>query len=354
MTNLASSFGANPAPQMFVAKYADDQWDSGKIQAFSDLVLSPFAMCFHYGQTVFEGLKVFRTADNQVTIFREKDNYLRINKSLERMAMPTIPSYLWENGVVELTHKVKDYVPAFREGTLYLRPFVIATQPKLGVEISNEYLFIVAACPVSSYYSKPLRVKVEKHFTRAAPGGAGYAKCGGNYGSAYYPFKRAKEAGFDQILWTDACKHEFFEESGTMNYGFIIDNTFITSPASDTVLDGITRKSVMQLAKDLQMQVEERPFSVTELRTAFSENKKVEAFGLGTAAVLAPFESISIDDVNFPCYHAQDATMLKLKKLLLAIQIGEREDKYHWNTLVSFSHLHSERQKNNTSTSIGF
>lgn len=334
MANRKSSFGANPAPLMYVAKFAEGKWQDGNIQAFGDITLSPFAMCFHYGQTIFEGLKAFRSTDDQILIFRQGDNYKRLNKSLERMAMPPLPWHFWEEGILSLVSRLEAVVPPFQEGNLYLRPFVIATQAKLGVEASNEYLFLVVASPSSSYYNEALRVKVEKHYTRAAPGGAGYAKCGGNYGGALLPFRKAMEEGFDQILWTDAHSHELFEESGTMNLGFIIDGTFITPPASDTILDGITRWSVIQLAKDLGIRVEERPFSVSELKDAFAKKQKVEAFGIGTAASIAPFKSISIDGVNYTCYHAADAQLYQLKSMLQGIQMGKITDSYGWNTAV--------------------
>ncbi|MBT31826.1 MAG: branched chain amino acid aminotransferase [Thalassobius sp.] len=334
MTFQAKPFGSSPAPLMFVAKYENDGWDNGTIEPFTDLVLSPFAMCFHYGQTVFEGLKAYRSEDDQILVFRQQENFLRMNKSLERMAMPTLPQKLWEEGILSLISNLRDEVPPHGEGSLYIRPFALATQPKLGVELSDEYLFLVTACQVGAYYDKNLKVKVEKEFTRAAPGGAGSAKCGGNYGSAFYPFKKAKAEGFDQILWTDSKSHEFFEESGTMNFGFFIEDTFITPPASDTILDGITRKSIIELVKDKGYKVEVRPFSVTELKEAFTKGLKIEAFGLGTAAVIAPFESISIDGVKYACYCAPDAKMFNLKKELKGIQEGKVFDKYGWNTIV--------------------
>ena len=335
MTFQAKPFGASPAPLMFVAKYENDSWDNGTIEPFTDLVLSPFAMCFHYGQTVFEGLKAFRSADDQILVFRQHDNFLRMNKSLERMAMPVLPQQLWEEGLLTTLSKLTEEVPPHGEGALYIRPFVIASQPKLGVELSNEYLFLVTACQVGAYYEKNLKVKVEKEFTRAAPGGAGSAKCGGNYGGVFYPFKKAKDEGFDQILWTDSKTHDFFEESGTMNFGFLIEGTFITPPTSDTILNGITRKSVIQIAKDMGITVEIRPFSVSELKVAFNKGLKIEAFGMGTAAVIAPFESITIDDINYACYCAADATMFELKSKLKGIQEGNIADKYNWNTIIN-------------------
>lgn len=335
MADQKSAFGTQPAPLMYMAQFKAGQWQKGKIQPFADITLSPFAMCFHYGQTVFEGLKAFKSPTQQVSIFRPEDNYHRINTSMERMAMPVLPRSNWDEGVLSLVRDLKNVVPSFGYGVLYIRPFVIATQAKLGVDASEEYLFMVVAGPVSSYYSHPLRVKVERHYTRAAPGGVGYAKCGGNYGGALLPFQKAKEEGFDQILWTDANTHEWFEESGTMNFGFIIDNTFITPPVSDTILDGITRKSVIQLAQDQGLTVEEKGFSVSALKAAFDAGQKVEAFGIGTAAGIAPFKSISIDGIDHACYHDTDARMYQLKSTLVGIQTGELVDQYNWNTVVS-------------------
>ena len=339
MADQKNTFGTQPAPLMYMAKFEAGKWQEGKIQPFGDLTLSPFAMCFHYGQTVFEGLKAFKSPDQQVSIFRHEDNYHRLNASMERMVMPVLPRSNWDTGVLSLVKDLKNVVPSFGYGVLYIRPFVIATQAKLGVDAADEYLFMVVAGPVSSYYNQPLRMKVERHYTRAAPGGVGYAKCGGNYGGALLPFQKAKEEGFDQVLWTDANTHEWFEESGTMNFGFIIGDTFITPPVSDTILDGITRKSVIQLAQDLGLAVEERGFSVSALKTAFEAGQRVEAFGIGTAAGIAPFKSISIDGVDYSCYHEEDAQMYKIKSTLLGIQTGELEDKYAWNTVVSQAEL---------------
>lgn len=334
MANPTGSFGSTPAPLMYLAKYEQRKWQKGAIQTFTDLLLSPFAMCFHYGQTVFEGLKAFKNPTQQAAVFRHADNFDRINASLERMAMPPIPRSNWDEGILSLVADLKDVVPSFGYGALYLRPFVIATQAKLGVEASNEYLFLVVAGPVQSYYPHPLKVKVERHYTRATPGGVGYAKCGGNYGGSLLPFRKAKEEGFDQILWTDAKDHEWFEESGTMNVGFIINGQFISPAPSDTILDGITRRSVVQIAKDLDISVEETPFSVSALRDAFKQGQRVEAFGIGTAAGIAPFKEISIDGELFACHHTEDALMYQLKRNLLDIQMGVVEDRHHWNTPI--------------------
>jgi len=330
----AAAFGTNPASHMYLAHYKNGKWRKGKIQAFEEISLSPLAMCFHYGQTVFEGLKAFRSPKDDILIFRHRDNYRRMNRSLERMGMPALPETIWDEGVEDLVARVKDEVPGFQQGSLYIRPFVVASQAKLGVDISEEYLFMVVVCPASSYYSKNLKVKVERNFSRAAPGGVGFAKCGGNYGASLFPFRQARAEGFDQILWTDSVHHEWLEESGTMNFGFIIDGLFITPPVSDTILDGITRRSVLQLARAFDIPVEERPFSVAGLKEAFEAGKRVEAFGIGTAAVLAPFESIDIDGTEYFCYIGHDAAMHRLKSCLLDIQTGQREDEFNWNTLI--------------------
>lgn len=339
MANQKPSFGSTPAPLMYLSKFENGKWQKGTIQTFSDITLSPFAMCFHYGQTVFEGLKAFKNPEQQVSVFRHADNFDRINISLERMAMPPIPRSNWDEGILDLVADLRNVVPSYGYGTLYLRPFVIASQAKLGVEAANEYLFLVVASPSGSYYSNPLKVKVERHYTRAAPGGVGYAKCGGNYGGSLLPFRKAKEEGFDQILWTDSRDHEWFEESGTMNFGFIIDGQFITPEPSDTILDGITRKSVIQIAKDLDIPVIEQPFSVAQLQQAFEAGKQVEAFGIGTAAGIAPFKEISIDGDLFSCYHEENALMYQLKKNLLGIQTGTVEDRHGWNSIVTQSKL---------------
>ncbi|QDH78939.1 branched-chain amino acid aminotransferase [Echinicola soli] len=327
-------FGVEATDHMLVAKYSDGKWHSAAIHPYVKLTLSPLAMCLHYGQTVFEGLKAYRQSDDTISVFRLDRHYERINQSLGRMAMPELPKELFENGIKELVEVEQDWIRGGEGNSLYIRPFVIATEERLGVSISTDYLFVVVCTPMAAYYSKPLKVKVEKHYTRAASGGVGAAKNGGNYGAAYYPAKLAQQEGFDQVIWTDSRDHEYVEESGTMNLMFIIDGVLLTPPAGETILAGVTRDSLLQIARDLGWQVEERSISLSELQEAFESGKKVEAFGGGTAAVVAPLELIHLEGKDYLPYVADDARMFQLKEKLTAIRLGKEKDPYAWNSIL--------------------
>jgi branched-chain amino acid aminotransferase len=325
-------FGNHASDHMLVCDYADGEWKVPKLVPFANLSLSPTALALHYGQTVFEGMKAFRMEDGRINIFRIDKHYDRLVRSLERMCMAIIPKEIFVEGLLQLVQLDKEWIPSNEIGALYLRPFMYASEARFGVKISEQYRFVVFTGPVSDYYTKPIRVKVEDKFTRAVAGGTGYAKCGGNYGAAYYPTKLAREEGFDQVLWTDGKEHRFIEESGTMNVMFVIEGKLITPPLSDSILDGVTRDSLLQIADRLGIETEERPVGTDELRMAFSENLITEAFGVGTAAVIAPIGLIQIDGVPYhlPQYN-HETTMFKLKRTFQHIRTGKIEDEFGWN-----------------------
>jgi branched-chain amino acid aminotransferase len=327
-------FGKIPTEHMFVAEYKDGFWQKAQIAPFKDLTISPLALCLHYGQTVFEGMKAFRMHDGTLNIFRMDKHYERFCRSLQRMCMPEVPEHLFFEAMQQLVQLDANWVPDDPDGSLYIRPFMIATEERIGVKIADEYLFMIICTPAYKYYNKPLRVKVETTYVRAAEGGTGEAKCGGNYGGAFYPTQLAKEQGYDQVLWTDGRHHEFIEESGTMNVMFVIDGTLITPPLSGTILDGVTRDSLLLLAADMNIPVEIRPINYTELIYAFEEGRKVEAFGAGTAAVVAPIETIAIGHKEYHCYVRENAIMHQLQAALLAIRQGHVPDRYKWNFTV--------------------
>lgn len=327
-------FGAIHTDHMFIATFENGSWNKGEVVPFSALKLSPFALCFHYGQTVFEGMKAYRTSTGKISIFRPLKNFERINKSLHRMAMPELSEELFMNGLTQAVEADRNWVPSAPESSLYLRPFVIATEERLGVKISDKYIFMVVCCPVGAYYPKPIKVKVEQHFTRAANGGTGYAKCGGNYGASFLPFKIAKEEGFDQIIWTDAINHEFVEESGTMNLMFFIDGVLTTPPVSDTILNGVTRDSILTLAREEGMKVSEEKLTYKQVINAIESGKRVEAFGAGTAAVIAPIQSISADGKEYKTYVEPDAQMFHIKKRMDNIKKGLEPDIHNWNLIL--------------------
>jgi branched-chain amino acid aminotransferase len=325
-------FGSYISDHMLVCDYANGEWDNPKLLPFANLSLSPATLALHYGQTVFEGMKAFRMDSGRANIFRIDKHYERLTRSLERMCMAVVPKEIFVDGLQQLVELDREWIPSNEVGALYLRPFMYASEAKFGVKISEQYRFVIFSGPVNDYYSKPIKVKVERKYTRATAGGTGYAKCGGNYGAAYYPTKLAREEGFDQVLWTDGREHNFIEESGTMNVMFLMDGKLITPALSDSILDGVTRDSLLQIASSLGIGIEERPINVDELRNAFSESLITEAFGAGTAAVIAPINVIQIDEVSYhlPQYN-HETTMFKLKKKLQDIRVGKTEDEYGWN-----------------------
>lgn len=330
----ALPFGKIPTEHMFLAEYSNGEWHSARILPFAELTLSPLALCLHYGQTVFEGLKAFRQENGRINIFRLDRHGERFEKSLQRMCMPPVSADFFREAIESLVRLDADWVPSDDDGSLYLRPFMIATEPRIGVKVSDEYLFMVVASPAYAYYNQPLRVKLETNFSRAADGGTGAAKCGGNYGGAFFPSQRAREEGFDQVIWTDAKSHYYIEESGTMNLMFYWDGSLRTPPLSGSILDGVTRDSLLQLAKDMGIAAETRPIAWHELETALAKGEKLEAFGAGTAAVVAPIRSIHINGTDYDCYTGSDAVMFRLRDRLNAIRRGTAPDIYGWNQLL--------------------
>jgi len=328
-------FGKYVADHMLVADYYGEQWHNPQVIPFANLSLSPATLALHYGQSVFEGMKAFRAADGRINIFRIEKHYERLVRSLHRMCMPA-PSYdLFEQGLVTLIDTDRNWVPSAKGASLYIRPFIFASEGKFGVKVSDEYRFIIFTGPVPALFTAPIRVKVETDFIRAAKGGTGFAKCAGNYGGAFYPTQLARKEGFDQVLWTDGGDDPAIEESGMMNVLFVIDNKLITAPLSDTILDGITRDSLLTLAAGMGVTVEQRGLRVSELEEALKQERVQAAFGAGTAAVVAPIQTIQIgrNAYQLPAVKP-DALMLELKQQLEAIRLGETPDLHNWNTWI--------------------
>lgn len=331
----ALEFGKYVADHMFICDYADGEWQQPMIVPFANLSLNPATLALHYGQTVFEGMKAFRMHDGGVNIFRIEKHYDRFVRSLDRMCMAAPPKDMFIEGLMKLVELDKTWVPGQPGSALYLRPFVYASEAKFGVKISEQYRFIIFTGPVPELYTKPIKVKVETNYVRAVKGGTGFAKCGGNYGGAYYPTKLAREQGYDQVLWTDGRENKFIEESGMMNVMFVINDTLVTPAISDSILDGVTRDSLLTLAGNLGYKAEERPVSVEELEASFRNKKITEAFGAGTAAVVAPIQTIHINGIDYqlPEYDA-DSLMNKIKLKLGRIRTGLDDDIHGWNCLL--------------------
>ena len=249
--------------------------------------------------------------------------------------MPEVPGDIFMQALVELVGLDSDWVPSSDDASLYIRPFMFATDSHVGVRASHSYRFMIFTCPVGAYYSKPVRVKVETEYTRAAMGGTGAAKAAGNYAGSLYPTKKAGEEGYDQLLWTDASTHSFIEECGTMNAAFVIDGKLLVPATSDTVLDGVTRKSVIQIAKDLGIEAEERPVSVEELENAAKAGTLHEAFGLGTAATVSIMSTIGFEGMDFDLPSTANWSIApQLRRTLENIRRGHSEDPYGWNIPV--------------------
>ena len=328
-TNL--EFGKLFTDHMFVAEYANGEWQSPRIVPYGPLQISPATSALHYGQAIFEGGKAYRQADGGVALFRPQANWQRLNVSAARMAMPTVPEDLYMQGLTELVKLDAAWVPNAPGSSLYLRPFMFATDGFLGVRPSASYHFGIITCPVAAFFGQPLRVRFEQQYVRAAAGGAGYAKNAGNYGAAMLPTRLAQQEGYHQLLWTDAAEHQYIEESGAMNVMFMIDGVLVTPAVSTSILDGITRRSILQLARDWGQSVEERKVSSREIMAALAAGKLAEAFGVGTAATVAPIAVIGYEgqDYELPSVPA-DAFSRRVGAALSAIHTGQAPDTHSW------------------------
>ena len=328
-------FGKYIADHMLLCDYANGNWQKPQVTTFANISLSPTTLALHYGQTVFEGLKAFKLQDGRINIFRLDKHYDRFLKSLDRMCMPPIPKEIFIEGLLQLITVDKNWVPTQSGSALYIRPFMYASEAKFGVKISDEYRFIIFTGPVPPLFANAIKVKVENTYIRAAKGGTGFAKCGGNYGGAFYPTQLAKQQGYDQVLWTGGKDNQFIEESGMMNAMFVINNTLVTPPLSDSILDGVTRDSLLVLAKDLGYAIEERPVSIAALEKAFKEKTITAAFGAGTAAVVAPIAVINISGIDYelPIYN-ENSLHDKLKTELELIRTGQVADVHEWNYII--------------------
>ena len=325
-------FGRTLSDHMFVADYKNGEWTDLRIEPYAPLSLNPANATLHYGQSIFEGMKAYRNENGKILIFRADANWKRLNESAERMCMPELPEELFMEGLAQLIDLDRDWVPTAKGASLYVRPFMFATDDYIGVKPSDTYKFIILTCPVGNYYSKPVSVKVETTFTRATEGGTGAAKTAGNYAASLYPARQAQKAGYDQLLWTDGKSHSKIEESGTMNVMFKINGTIITAPTNTgTILKGITRDSVIQLAKDWNEPLEERFLTVSELETALQNGTLEEAFGTGTAATIAHIQRINVNGKDYMLPNkSDDAFSNRVLAELDGIKYGTVADPHEW------------------------
>ncbi len=324
-------FGKCFSDHMFIAEYANGKWEKSSIMPYKDMPMSYAMSALHYGQAIFEGMKAYKSESGEVSIFRPLENFNRLNKSAIRMAMPEVPEEIFMGGLVELLKLDAAWVPTSETGSLYIRPFLIATDEAIGVKASDTYKFIIITCPAGKYYSEPIKVLIETNYIRAVQGGVGFVKAAGNYGRSLYPTKLAQQKGYQQVIWTDGATHSFLEESGTMNLMFVIGDTVVTPALSDTILAGITRNSVLALARDWGMNVEERKISITEVLEAHAAGTLKEAFGVGTAATIAQIIGIGHVDNYYPLPPVEERKFsTKIDETLRSIRKGKIEDKMGW------------------------
>lgn len=328
-------FGRVFSDHMFVADYAEGEWQNFEILPFQNLDYNPAFNSLHYGQSVFEGMKAHLDADNNVVLFRPMDNFARLNRSCERLCMATIDPQIMLDGLSELVKIDKDWIPKTEEGALYIRPFIFATDQYIGVAPSETYKMVIFTCPVNKYYDTAVKVKVEDVYSRAASGGTGFAKAAGNYAASLLPAKIAKEEGYDQLIWTDSTEHKYIEESGTMNLMVIIDGKIITPPAGETILGGITRLSVIAIAKDLGYTVEERQISVDEVIEAQQNGTLEDMFGTGTAVTITHISGFGRKGIDYELPSVSERKISShLKKELEAIKRGKKDNYPEWLVIV--------------------
>ncbi len=327
-------FGHIMSDHMLVAEYNNGKWEDVSIVPYGELSISPSMSALHYGQSIFEGIKAYKFDDGTVSIFRPEKNWERFNKSAARLQMPEVPEDIFLGGMKQLLDIDRDWVPS-KEGTsLYIRPFMFATESALGVHPSISYKFIVITCPVGAYYSKPISLKVETHYTRAAEGGVGFSKNAGNYALSLYPTQLANDEGYDQIMWTDALEHKYIEEAGTANLIFRIGDNIIT-PHGDTILHGVTRRTIMQLAEEWGYKAEQRKVSVKELIDGIEAGQVAEAFAAGTAATITHIDRIGFEgkDYTLPPVEGRDFSN-KVLDYLNQLRYGKIDDPFGWNFIV--------------------
>ncbi|MEM5566798.1 branched-chain amino acid aminotransferase [Psychroserpens sp. AS72] len=325
------NFGRTFTDHMFICDYVNGEWQQPKIIPYQAMSMDPSARVFHYGQAVFEGMKAYKDYDGGVFLFRPKENFNRINKSCARLAMPEFPENYFFEGLTTLLNLDKEWIQPGVGNSLYIRPFAIAIDSAIAAAPSDSYRFMIICSPAKAYYKGTVKVLIAEEFSRSANGGVGFAKAAGNYAAQFYPTSLAQKKGYQQVIWTDADTHTFLEEAGTMNVFFRINDTLITAPISDRILDGVTRKSLIQLAKDNNINCEVRPIKVTEIVEASKNGTLKEIFGAGTAAVISPIEGFEYKDTYYELPEIGDHSYSSiLKNKMLSIQHNLADDKNGW------------------------
>ena len=323
-------FGQIFTDHMFICNFKNGSWEQPKIVPYQNLSLDPSSKIFHYGQSVFEGMKAYKDANGKVWLFRPEENQKRMNISCKRLAIPELPKEYFMEGLKLLLQLDKDWIPTTDGSSLYVRPFAFASGKGVHASASDEYTFMIICSPSGLYFSEKIKVSIEQHYSRSANGGVGYAKAGGNYGGQFYPTQLAMEKGYQQVIWTDDTTHQYIEEAGSMNIFVRIGNTLLTTPTSDRILDGITRKSIIDIAKSEGINVEIRKIPVKELLEEYRAGKLKEMFGAGTAAIVSPISGFGYKGKDYMLPEIKDSYATKMKKIITDIQYNRKEDKFGW------------------------
>ncbi len=328
------SFGSVFADHMLVCDYKNGAWETPKIVPYQPITLDPSAKIFHYGQSIFEGMKAYKDANKDIWLFRPLDNQKRLNVSAKRMSIPELPEAYFMEGLKTLLRLDEKWIPENDGSSLYIRPFIFASGQGFHASPADEYKFIISCAPSGAYFSGKVKVLIEEKYSRSANGGVGFAKTGGNYAGQFYPTQLAVKKGYNQVIWTDDNTHEYIEEAGAMNIFIRINDTLITGPTSDRILDGITRKSIIQLAEDAGIKVEVRKITVSEVIEAAKNGSLKEMFGAGTAAVISPIATFGYKGIDYDLPELSESYALSLKKKITDIQYNKAEDKFGWTVKV--------------------
>lgn len=324
-------FGRYFTDHMLEADYENGEWKNVEIKPYQPLLLEPSTAALHYGQAIFEGIKAYKDTKGNAFIFRPFDNFRRFNVSAERMCMPTVPEEIFIEGMRLLINLDKNWIPSMPEHSLYIRPFMFSSDPVIGVKPSETYKFMIILSPTGPYYAAPMKIYVEEKYTRAAPGGVGFAKNAGNYGGSMLATALAKKQGYDQVLWTDAFEHKYLQEVGTMNVFFIIGNRAITPSLEDgTILAGVTRDSAIVVLNEMGLDVTERKITIDELMDAHKTGQLREVFGTGTAATISLIKELRYKDYTMHFDTDKSEVALELKTRLNAIRDGKAADTHSW------------------------
>lgn len=330
--NLA--FGSVFSDHMLVCDYKNGAWETPTIVPYQPITLDPSAKIFHYGQSIFEGMKAYKDTNEDVWLFRPMDNCKRLNISAKRLAIPELPEAYFIEGLKALLKLDSNWIPTNSGGSLYIRPFIFASGNGFHASPANAYKFIIATSPSGAYFSGKVKVAIEEKYSRSANGGVGYAKAGGNYAGQFYPTQLAIQKGYNQVIWTDDNTHEYIEEAGAMNIFVRINDTLMTAPTSDRILDGITRKSIIEIAKAEGINVEVKKISVNEVVEAAKNGSLKEMFGSGTAAVVSPIAAFGYKGTDYDLPELENSYASLLKKRITDIQYNRTDDPFGWRVKI--------------------